>query len=186
MTEKLEYVTYILPAAESALTPYINLLTLTTSIASVIIAILAFRITKKQNREYEEHNRLMTKPSLNDSTFIDNEQSTYAFSITNKGLGPAIIKEAAIYIDGEIVVDDDPLEKAINIIIKGKSVLGFGHETVAIESYISPGEKIDIATIKTAPDYSPEALKTTISESAHIIIRYESIYGESFSYDSRI
>ena len=186
MTEKLEYVTYIIPAAENVLTPYANFFTIATSIASVAIAILAFCATKNQNKKHEEHNKLMTRPSLNDSTFIDNERSTYAFSIINKGLGPAIIKSAEIYVSGELIISDDPLEEAIKTIITDKPVLGYGHETVAIGSYISPSEEVEMATIQTAPDFSPETLKTIINESVYIIIIYESIYGESFSYDSRI
>ncbi len=186
MTAQLEYVTYILTSPESAITPYVNISTIVTSITSILIAILALYFTKSQISKHDLHNRLTVRPFLNDSTTINNGEHTYSFSIQNKGMGPAIIREAAIYVNGKQMTGDDPLEAAIGLICTGKPILTFGHETVAIGSYISPNEKIDIATIQTKPEYSLEQLKTEITNSAYILVRYESIYGESFNYDSRV
>lgn len=186
MTAQLEYVTYILTSPESAITPYVNISTIATSITSIFIALLALYFTKSQINKHDLHNRLTVRPFLNDSTIINNGEHTYSFSIENKGMGPAIIREAAIYVNGEQVKGDDPLEAAIMLISIGKPILTFGHETVAIGSYISPNEKIDIATIQTKPEYSPDQLKSDITNSVYMLIRYESIYGESFNYDSRI
>ena len=186
MTEKLEYVTYLLTSPESTLTQYANFATIATSIVSILIALFALYFTKTQIKNHDIHNKLTVRPYLNDSTFVDNGESTYSFSITNKGTGPAIIRDAAIYIDGELMTGEDPLESAIMMISKGKPILAFGHETVAIGSYISPNEKIEIVTIQTKPEYSPTKMKQAIRDSAYILIHYESIYGESFNYDSRV
>lgn len=187
MTEKLEYVTYILTSPESTVTAIVNLSTIITSIASIFIASLALYFTKNQIDKHDKHNRLTVRPYLNGSTTIDNDGKTYSFAIINKGMGPAIIKEANIFVDGKLVEDDnDPIEKAIKLIITTRPIEKFGHQTIAIGSYISTNEQIDIATFQTKGLYTPEKLKDSLKDSIYILIRYESIYGESFNYDSRV
>ncbi|MGY1952490.1 hypothetical protein [Pseudomonas pergaminensis] len=187
MTEQLEYVTYLLTSPESVITPYVNISTIVTSFVSIFIAAIALRFTKIQIEKHDKHNRLTVRPYLNDSTYIDNDGKLYAFAITNKGMGPAIIKDMKIFFNDELVEDDDDtLEKTIRLITEGKPISGFGHETVSIGSYVSPNEKIDLATVSTRPPYSPEKLREDIMSSTYILITYESIYGESFNYDSRV
>lgn len=148
-----------------------------TAICSIIIAGLALIITLWQGYVTRKHNRLSVTPRLCFSqTIVPEEKSK---KVTNKGIGPAIIKKVRIYLDGkQIEYRDLRALWVLNHNLKLSKdqrplVRGFGKEEM-----ISAGEEIIIFSIKTS-DSIEKALKEF--NRIDMAIDYKSIYGDFFT-----
>lgn len=153
---------------------------------STTIAALAMLATLGQWHIQRKHNRLMARPKLDGQTLINWDLGQVCFSVTNNGAGPAIIKEISISIDGEKMQSDDPLIEAVKTLFPTILENAYGHHSVAVGSYIRPSQTISILTITSASQEAREEIVLRVKERAVLLAKYESIYEESFDYDSRI
>lgn len=151
------------------------------SFSAIIVSIASIFIATWQGMETRRHNRLSVRPKLDFSFEVG--KNGFGYSILNQGLGPAIITEAKIFLDGEefipqrshfgwalalqdtlqlmnMTLDALPLSKGVTI--------RAGQPYTIIELY-EQGEK-DL-TIDPKMIYRRLAFK----------INYESMYGESFT-----
>lgn len=153
---------------------------------SLVISICALLLTMYQAWATRKHNRLSVQPRL--STQIERDVTEERVirviaTLSNSGLGPAIIKSF------EILVNDKPY--LIN-------------EQSEIESLVTRNVSGHIVELRTgffrknhtfSKDATTELLNLKISNATestleeikmfHLRVNYESAYGESFLYDSR-
>lgn len=157
---------------------------------SVHLSRRAIDFSAKQTQLLEIHNKLSVRPYLDSLTLISSTNNSFTYQITNDGIGPAIVKDVEFFHEDVKITSPEPLTTTIELILStgpNKTHLHYeyGHHTISIGSYISPREAIDIITIPSVRMETCRGLVNRISKNFHILISYESIYGEPFVFDSR-
>ena len=155
-----------------------------TAICTIIIAITAVAFSIQQGCETRKHNQLTVVPIL--TFFVHAKQhSIVGIILKNSGFGPAIIKSFEIYVDGELIKDnngiggvwDDTFSK-LGIVSSRKFLT-----SADIKGPISllPNEELKLLFMEK-DKYTPERLKHMDEAVKRLKIRilYESIYGEQF------
>lgn len=160
------------------------------AVVSVWLARRAINFSSKQTELLETHNKLSVRPHLDGHTFFDTEKKVYKFIMTNNGAGPAILKGSEIYFKDELVNAPDPLVYTIEMIFDhgpnpGPGKHHYGHESVGIDQYIIAGKSVDVFTAYDINGETCEELGLRVEKDVRMVLTYESIYGESFTFDSR-
>lgn len=158
---------------------------------SAFIAVLALFVSIHSAWETRKHSRLTVTPRLTTSTHGDSVSDDHgstlqvSFTLANVGLGPAIVKAAEVLLDGVVVpaTSSEDVRALLQHTFPGAR-LG---PTVFFmklnkEHAIAAGNVLDIVefTMTNAPSDARKQL-----ERFAIVVRYESLYGEPFTYDSR-
>lgn len=156
--------------------------------APLIVSLCALILTIHSAKATRKHQRLSVQPRM--STFnghqVDptTQQLTFWATLTNCGLGPAIIKKF------ELMLDDVPMEvtepddiKLAVVKVLGKPLVNHEIGIFRKEYAMAKDEVREIvrATAQAAIAADLEALKRL-----QLRITYESAYGETFTYDSRV
>ncbi len=143
---------------------------------AIFIASLALGVTFWQLWVQRKHNRMSVKPYLVFNRIESVVAHEMAIVLKNAGLGPAIIKDVAVYLNKE------PYNMSSTDPWKGLLIqAGLNTGVVAgmtLDKYAISAEE----TVKIVRAETYNSLKDMI-ECIHridIIIRYESCYGESF------
>ena len=71
------------------------------SLTAIIISVCALFVTIFQSRQIVKHNKLSVTPHLTFDSFVDEDEGTISLSISNTGVGPAIISEFILKDDGK-------------------------------------------------------------------------------------
>ena len=146
------------------------------TIIAIFIALLALGVTLWQLSVQRKHNRMSVKPYLVFNRIVSGESHQMTIELTNAGLGPAFIKDMAVYID------DEPFNMSSTapwpkILIRA----GLNTTTVAgmtLDKYaIIAGKTVDIVSAETSNSH--EDMVKCIHR-IDIKIRYESCYGDPF------
>ena len=86
---------------------------LTLSISAMIIAVASITISIWEGSSMRKHYHLSVMPRLNNSFSVDDSSSTKnafaIFSISNNGLGPAVIISREYFVDGNKIDDSKNL-----------------------------------------------------------------------------
>ncbi|UYP84234.1 hypothetical protein jpw_08670 [Pseudomonas asiatica] len=173
----MEYLIYVF-SPDDPVSPYWSI---GTSIASIVIALTALAFTWFQIKKTDKHNRLMVTPHISSTTHINSDNGMLSVHLENNGIGPALIKDFSIEVDGKIIKADDEVEEALNVLVKDLPIDKWGHESITRNSFLPAGAKIELATM-ISKNYSPEELIKKIDPRVNITIEYTSIYGEFFTY----
>ncbi len=186
MESVVDYVVYVIPEAASSLSEISNVLAAIASLASVLIACLALRFSNKQIKMHEQHNRLMATPHLSGWNHINSDSGTYTFTLENNGLGPAIVREISLLVDGKPLEGDGPelIEAAVEKMFAHETT-NSGIEMFTTGEFIAVGKKFDILTIQVA-NKKAEDLRMYIAAKAQLLISYDSILGDSYFFDSEV
>ena len=162
--------------------------------APLLVSICALFLTISQTILSHRHNRLSVKPNL--TSFVHTEQDMdekaiwrITTTLTNNGLGPAIIKSFEVLFDDKPVPQVNPGD--IYPMIEREVKLRFIAEDCNF-GLLRPGYVMGKGdTVRTAKvtlvrtlDISDDYIHASMHR-FHILVRYESAYGESFTYDSR-
>ncbi|WP_157035533.1 hypothetical protein [Marinobacter psychrophilus] len=91
------------------------------------IAILALFVALWSITSSRKHNKLTVRPHLYELIEIDSVNFICGFYITNKGLGPALIKSTTYYLDGVAV----EFKELLNVIEKLPSEFGIYNQAQA-------------------------------------------------------
>lgn len=175
----MEYLIYVFTSEES-ISPYWSI---GTSIASVVIAMTAVAFTWFQIQKVDKHNRLMVTPHIASITVIDKDSFKTSLYLENNGIGPAIIKDFSIEVDGKAINFGDEVEEALKLLLEDLPVEKWGHESITRNSFLPAGGKIDLVTI-ISKEIPTEELINKIDSRANVRIDYTSIYGEPYTYQS--
>ena len=149
---------------------------------SVVIAVCAIVISIWHGVQTRKHNKLSYRPHLTTWTHSVGEKGFYAVDIINNGLGPALIEDFVIKVDGEIISGNqtEPIEKALKIIfpnhkyISQHSFLGKGYSMAAKEK-----RTIVAVQFTNKPFPAPESVEQAIDR-GDVEISYKSFYNETF------
>lgn len=150
-----------------------------------LLAFLAFVISLLQAKNNRQHNRLCVKPALCD--WLDVGNSYFHFSVTNNGIGPAIIKDMSVFVD-----DKKLMVERENLIPLAVGLLFNEYPTRVNSSHINNGyivavnEKIDIARVEFTSMHSPSPneVKEKLKR-VRVLIDYESAYEEAHQLDTK-
>lgn len=142
------------------------------SFIAIFIAIIALFISIWQGFEQRKHNRYSVRPLLTFDSYVSNK--TRSIRISNDGLGPAIIKEFKVKIDGETISGDQ--DNPWTTVVEKRNLNG----KISEMYYFANG-----TTMKTEKSRNLLSWKTdTISSlDISIFIKYLSIYEEEFTME---
>ena len=156
-----------------------------TAICTIIIAITAVVFSIQQGCETRKHNQLTVAPILNFERHSSSEQLTRGITLKNSGFGPAIIKSFEIYVDGELIKDnngiggawDETLSKLGFVSTRGLKFAGTTGEVSLL-----PKEEVKLLFMEKGKYTTPENLKhlDEAVKRLKIHILYESIYEQQF------
>ena len=150
---------------------------LITSIATVFIAVLALGLTIWQARMTRRHNYNSVKPLLSFERHYVRTDTGFGIYINNNGLGPAIVIETKLYIDGKEIdiIENNPWQNVGRILdIDYKFIqMGFYDK----DTVIAAGDRNFLLTVDTdINDEQEEHFKNVIPRIG-MEIYYKSIYG---------
>lgn len=158
---------------------------------SAVVAALALFVSLHSAWATRQHNKLSVRPRLTTSTFqrVVSEGNVSNLDVgvilTNVGLGPAIVKTADVLLDGKVVPVSSP-EDCRGLLLRTfpRAQLGPTVHFMKLnkEHAIAVGNDINI--VEFAMTSAPHDVKEQLERFA-IVVRYESLYGEPFTYDSR-
>lgn len=159
---------------------------------SALIAALALLVSAYSAFASRQHNKLSVRPRLTTSTFqrvvSDGINSTLQIGVTltNVGLGPAIVKSASVLLD-DIEVPVSSPEDCRQLLLRAfpNAQLGPTVHFMKLnkEHAIAVGKDINI--VEFTMTGAPQDVKEHLERFA-IVVRLESLYGESLQpYDSR-
>ncbi|WP_139831431.1 MULTISPECIES: hypothetical protein [unclassified Pseudomonas] len=157
-----------------------------TDYAATVIALAAVCFTIYQVMQQRRHNRLMVTPNLDGVTHEDVQQNSYVYTITNNGVGPAILKSVELYFDDVLMAPEKLISDMVVEIFPSLPRGNFGHHVVAVGSFIPVGAVIKIVTISCMGDLTPDEVKKTLSKRTRLVLQYESIYKDVFYFDSSV
>lgn len=174
--------------------PVSQILECITDHTEAIIAGCALLLTVYEGRATRKHNRLTVIPRLVGKTDFHTIAAPVAFQMTatlvNAGIGPAIIKSFVVLSGDEqhSVKSFDDSRKVVEQII-GQPALSDWYFFVPLKGHaVKAGEEIVLAkftsVLQETKFSSREELYSTLQK-VGVLITYESIYGEVFTYDSR-
>ncbi len=156
---------------------------------SVVISVCALLLTMSQAWATRKHNRLSVQPRLTTHLHIENDITNKKVTkviatLTNSGLGPAIIKKFEILFkdDAYSINETDEFSKliAVNLTAQlAKSAIGV-MRTNHVLSKDATAELMNIEILNATP------LNLLELEQFHVRVTYESAYNELFIYDSRL
>jgi hypothetical protein len=175
----MEYLIYILPSESSAADPW----TIGTAIASAVIAFTAVIFSWMQSRKTDRHNRLMVTPHISSLALVNNEENSMVLYLENNGIGPAIIKDFSIHVDGSLVSGDDEVELSLAMLLMDLPITNWGHESLSRNSFLPAGKKIELATV-VSEDLTPDEIIQLLDPRYRLQITYHSIYGDQHTFDS--
>jgi hypothetical protein len=175
----MEYLIYILPLEPSGADPW----TIGTAIASAVIALTAVVFSWMQSRKTDLHNRLMVTPHISSTTLVNNDESSMILCLENNGIGPAIIKDFSIHVDGNLVTGEDEVKLSLALLLMNQSIIKWGHESLTRDSFLPAGSKIELASI-ISEDITPDEIINLLDPRYRLQITYHSIYGDKHTFDS--
>ncbi|TDF86250.1 hypothetical protein [Pseudomonas sp. H9] len=179
-----DYVVYVVTAQEGWLSELSTLLTAFAAFASVLVACIAVRFSARQIKLHELHNRRMATPHLSAWNSTDVKARSYCYTLENNGLGPAIIREVNLWVDGQHVPGEGPdLLEAASKMLLGDMPYEQRAELFIVGEFIPPGKKF--TTITFVPEnHEPAVIMAIAKARLRLLIRYDSILGDSYVYDS--
>jgi hypothetical protein len=162
--------------------------------AALLVSICALFLTINQSLATRKHNRLTVRPHL--TSFVDHRPdperqgiTTIKVTLSNNGLGPAIIQKFELLLDGVPIEHSEPgdLFPTVEKVLPVRLLSDECHFAVLRQNYVMGKDTtLPVATVSYVPTIhdDPAALRTALKR-FHIRVAYESGYGESFVYDSR-
>ena len=153
-----------------------------TAISSTVIALCALGFSVWQAAQARKHNRLSFRPHLTTWTHRNPEKGFYAVELINNGLGPAVIEEFLLKVDGKRISGDgaESIEKALKIVFPNLSYQS--HQSYVAKGYsMVPKERCTVVAVQfLAPQLpSPEFVEHAFDRS-DLKISYKSFYEELF------
>ena len=156
-----------------------------TAIATSVLALLALFLSLWQAFQSRKHNKLSVRPLLvfivNYDTTIDTNNRGIGFSVSNKGVGPALISSFRVLVDKKDVTVDAPHPWASALRLADLNYPFVQHFSFDSKTALSPKETFPLL-IATPTELTKEHflhLKKNLPRIG-VVIRYRSIYGEDF------
>ncbi|MFI7470637.1 hypothetical protein [Nonomuraea sp. NPDC049646] len=143
------------------------------ALAAAVIALAALFVAIFEVRATRRHNRLSVRPVLQCRVTL-REGEPSGLSITNAGLGPAVIVETRVWLDGVLM---GPWNRECTIEVIKRLKKQPTTSTLVEGSTLSPGtQKLLLGLSSYMPSENPD-FKTLLETRLDLEVRYESLYG---------
>jgi hypothetical protein len=157
-----------------------------TGVSSGIIALCALILSLYQGYQTRKHNRLSFKPHLTTWTNTNPEMGFYSVELINNGLGPALIEEFTVRVDGKVIDGRgaEPIEKGLKILFPAHEYVSH-HGFVGKGYAMGPKQRCTIVAIQFSSTGIPSreivehAFKRGVLE-----VKYKSFYDELFRFST--
>ena len=158
-----------------------------TGISSAVIALCALGFSIWQGILARKHNRLSFRPHLTTWTHSDAEKGFYTVDLINNGIGPAVIEEFSVKVDGKLVSGDgtEPIAKALKIVLPNLPYRS--HQSYLAEGYsMAPKERCTVFAVQFLGQSLPskEFVEHAINR-GDLEISYSSFYDERFPFSTQ-
>lgn len=158
-----------------------------TGISTTVIALCALALSIWQGIQTRRHNRLSFMPHLTTWSNRDAEKGFYRIELINNGIGPALIEEFLVKVDGKVISGQgtEPIEKGLKIIFPNLDYTSL-HGYVAKNYSMAAKEKVTIVAIQflKQPFPSPEFVEHAYNR-VSLEIAYKSFYEEQFHFSTQ-
>ena len=157
--------------------------------APLMVSTCALFLTINSARTSRKHNRLMVQPRLSVFTqsITNSKNVTKAFDVTltNSGLGPAIIKKYEVLIDGKPVDAEQPEDifAALKLATTADFDPNLWHFGILRKGFVLA--KDEVFTVAKTTIMNLTLAQNKEIKRFHVRVTYESAYGESSVYDTR-
>lgn len=151
-------------------------------LSSTVIALCALGFSFWQGAQARKHNRLSFRPHLTTWTHANAEKGYYAVELINNGLGPAVIEDFSVKVDGKRISGDgaEPIEKAFKIIFPNLSYQSH-HSYVAKGYSMAPKERCTVVAVQfSGPQLPSKEFVEHAFNRGDLEISYKSFYEEIF------
>jgi len=158
-----------------------------TGISSTVIALCALVFSFWQGAQIKKHNMLSFRPHLTTWTRQNSDTGFYTVELINNGIGPAIIEDFVLKVDGKRISGDgtEPIEKALKILFPNLSYQS-NHSYLAKNYSMAPKERCVVVSVQFSGPQLPssEAVEHALNR-GDLEISYKSFYEENFHYSSQ-
>lgn len=174
MYPTVEYVVYVIEQSAGT-----SAILIWPPLVSIGIAAAALYFSIKHIKDERNHKILTTKPRLIFELSNPTQRDpTLTLSITNCGLGPAIIKNISASIRDQHELSNPIVD--LGHYLTNKLHVNASVNTPAKEQHIAPNRNYTLITI--SGDFGTVmSIKGKLSRNCDISVKYESIYGEEFT-----
>jgi hypothetical protein len=153
---------------------------------SVLIAVLALGLTIWQATKTIKHNKLSVQPHLSFHTEAT-KQEQIIVTMTNTGLGPAILDKMKVYVDDKEITKPKKIETAIKKVFPSEQGYKYTYEVFSLidddKESMSKDSNIELFSINFNKRVNKHIKQQIIRIS--IEIEYESFYGDKYKKSSR-
>jgi hypothetical protein len=153
-----------------------------TAIGTVVIALAALALSLWQFRASRTHNKLSVRPLLVFDASYDPTVRGFGLRVSNKGVGPAVILEFRILVDGKDETASAPHPWADALMKLDLNYKFVQHFSLGSDTAVSPEETVPLITAD--PDQITEDMVHHMKNRLPrigIVISYQSVYGEHFT-----
>lgn len=151
-----------------------------TGISSAVIALCALGLSIWQGCLARTHNRLSVRPHLTTWTHSDAEKGFYAVELINNGIGPAVIEEFTVKVDGMPIYGDrtEVIEKTLKIVLPNLPYRS--QQSYLANGYVmAPKERCTIFAVQfTGQPLPSKEFAQHAMNRGDLEISYKSFYGE--------
>lgn len=152
----------------------------TIALASVVIALSALGVAIWQGYLMRKHNRLSLRPHLTFRQTLSEVNPQFALELPNNGIGPAIIKDFQVLLDGE---REDQFEAQgwmalLDLIgLKGRAIgASCGHD-----EFLAAGQSLQLIKYESLPaPIGIQELRKALRR-IEVHIEYHSVYGDRYA-----
>jgi hypothetical protein len=158
---------------------------LIVSAAATVIALAALGLSVYEAMLSRRHARLSVRPLLDSELHVSSARDRFCLVVTNNGLGPAIIKKWQLLVDGK-PYRDLGITRWEQLTAHLKLSQSVSYSYFEPNSILAPEESEELIGYAVAV-YSQEEADRFREAIRHlaIIIDYESMYREPFSFEFR-
>jgi len=155
-------------------------------ISSVVIAVCALATSIWQASLARKHSIISHRPHLTSWTHNSTSKGLYEVELLNNGLGPALIKNFVVRVDGKVMTGEmtEPLSKALELLFpEHPNIANFSFMG---KNYAMPAKDCcSVVSIQFTEDNlpSPQYVENQLNR-ADIEIEYESFYEEKFFFST--
>ena len=145
--------------------------------SAIVVALASLAITLYEARATREHNRMSVWPRLAQET--SDSAGRYDRTITNVGLGPALIRSFAVRLDDTVRTSWAPV---VNALVRPAPTPGYFFSAVGPGTVILPGHTLHVLTIIAG------SLSSVAAAQDHRLVSrlcYCSLYGQCWTTITR-
>ncbi|MGC4959701.1 hypothetical protein ACLQ2P_41445 [Actinomadura citrea] len=146
------------------------------AICAIVVAVVSLGVSIMQGRAVRRHERNSVRPLLQLHRVVRHSGRT-GVRLVNSGLGPAIVTQSMVYLDGARVGSWD---SAIAARMQAELALQFSHVTFNETETLAPGAEKYLLSVKEYDLRTHSHFHELIDHRIEIQIHYQSLHGETF------